>query len=101
MNNPTGAAISAGDVAERCVTRIEKGVDGSDSESRDRLPALIENLRDSIGLMTTASRRVADIVGSLKNFARLDEAERQLLRQAAESFSASVTRRGSSRRASA
>ena len=81
INNPIGTVNSAVDVARRCVARIETVLDGTPGLTpvRDD-PGLVKAMRllkDNIAVITQGGERVATIVGSLKRFARLDEAEFQ------------------------
>lgn len=81
INNPIGAINSAADVSNRCISRIETSV--VDSASIDDLKGSspfyksIKILRDNNHVTETAGNRIAKIVLSLKNFARLDEAAYQ------------------------
>jgi len=80
VNNPIGAIGSSADSMARC-TRIlddfarprldEAGADGA--KARKALDVLAENN----DIVTTAARRVAEIVKGLRRFSRLDEAEFQ------------------------
>ena len=67
INNPVGVVNSAADVAQRCAARI------GDGEVAKPLALLKANL-DAV---LEAGGRIDTIVKSLKNFARLDEAEFQ------------------------
>ena len=69
INNPVGAINSAIDVLGRCVDRLKGGDAG-----KGRLVGVMD---DNVRVMGIAGRRVADIVQTLKDFARLDQAERQ------------------------
>lgn len=72
INNPVGAILSSTDIARRCLTRLEAAeADGSSDAAT--MSVLSENIR----VITTASERVSTLVRSLKNFARLDEAQYQ------------------------
>ncbi|MDX9857830.1 MAG: ATP-binding protein [candidate division Zixibacteria bacterium] len=72
INNPVGAILSSTDIARRCLVRLEED-DRSNEERAKSMGVLSENIR----VMTTASERIATLVRSLKNFARLDEAQYQ------------------------
>lgn len=80
VNNPIGAVNSAADVTARCITKLNKllGKNGSanenDAASVDKVVGLLEQ---NNGVIITAGKRITEIVRSLKNFARLDEAEFQ------------------------
>jgi len=78
INNPMGAVHSAADVAHRCVTRLEgvlqdegTGSPELDAECEKTLGILHTNLR----VIGQAEERITRLVESLRNFARLDEAE--------------------------
>jgi len=83
VNNPIGAVKSSAHVLTRCIEKIKdtlthsKSLDEikNDNEFQKALSMLQENNK----VINTASERVAEIVFSLKNFARLDEAEFQLV----------------------
>lgn len=72
INNPVGAILSSTDIARRCLTRLDD--DSFVGEARTKTRAL---LSDNFRVITDASERVATLVRSLKNFARLDEAQYQ------------------------
>jgi signal transduction histidine kinase len=79
LNNPVGALNSSSDVSARCVQEISKAlprigtVDGVPHSPRteDALRILEENQQ----IVQRAGKRIAKIVGSLRSFAGLDEAE--------------------------
>ncbi len=77
INNPIGAINSAADVSGRCILKIQSSVDGSISldELRGSKPfsKSLKILKDNTGVTEIAGKRIAKIVLSLKNFARLDE----------------------------
>lgn len=80
VNNPIAAVNSASDSSVRCIEKIktilhEKNADAvlSDPKFKSALQILEDNNR----LNATASERIVKIVASLKNFARLDEADFQ------------------------
>ena len=78
INNPIGTVISSMDVSERCITKIRKSMDDIKTNggiTEDNLKMLEDNVKVSI----TASKRIATIVKSLKNFAGLDESEYQIV----------------------
>jgi signal transduction histidine kinase len=81
VNNPIGAVNSAADVSTRCIDRLLKLVDSSQSldelKSSETFRQLVEMLKENHRITVTAGNRIAKIVRSLKNFARLDEAEFQ------------------------
>jgi PAS domain S-box-containing protein len=81
VNNPIGAVNSAADVSTRCIDRLLKLVESSRSldelRSNESFRQLVEMLKENHRITVTAGNRIAKIVRSLKNFARLDEAEFQ------------------------
>jgi signal transduction histidine kinase len=82
INNPIGVVSSSADVARRCVAHIDEEVEkcGSLDELRNskRLIQSLAILRENIDVTTTAGDRITKIVATLRNFARLDEAEFQV-----------------------
>ncbi len=72
INNPIGAVNASADVADRCVDKIEL-----EPNINQQLQKTTKILKESIGVIVTAGNRIAAIVKSLKNFARLDESEYQ------------------------
>jgi len=82
INNPMGAVRSGIDVVERCVGRIEKIMEESASveELREdrRFHQAVGILKENMEVVAEAEGRVTTLVQSLKNFARLDEAEFQM-----------------------
>ncbi len=81
INNPIGAVKSAADTTSRSIELVCRALDENSSvdelrESKRFLTAL-EILKANNAITITASDRIADIVRSLRNFARLDEAEFQ------------------------
>jgi PAS domain S-box-containing protein len=81
VNNPIGAVNSAADVSTRCIDRLLKLVESSHNldelRSNETFRQLVEMLKENHRITVTAGNRIAKIVRSLKNFARLDEAEFQ------------------------
>ena len=81
VNNPIGAVNSAADVSTRCIDRLLKLVESSRSldelRGNEAFRQLVEMLKENHRITVTAGNRIAKIVRSLKNFARLDEAEFQ------------------------
>lgn len=81
VNNPIGAVASAADVTRRCIEIIKEALSRhqnlddlrNDTQFQKALRLLDENNK----VTNMASDRVSRIVRSLKNFARLDEAELQ------------------------
>jgi len=78
INTPVGSVNSAADVLMRCLKKIEQELEKDNlMQDNPRLINLLSLLRDNIHVTTSASERITTIVKSLKNFARLDEAEYQ------------------------
>jgi len=82
INNPISVVSSSVDVARRCVSQIDEEIARCTTleelkESR-RFGRSRQVLRDNIDVTTTAGERITRIVGTLRNFARLDEAEYQV-----------------------
>ena len=74
INNPIGAMGSAVDTFKRCLKKIETELD---SPYRKRVDKPLKLMQDNMGVLNTAEKRIKTLVNSLKNFARLDEAEMQ------------------------
>ncbi len=72
INNPIGAVNASADVVRRCAAKIE-----SEARKNQQLQKTTKILKESVGVILTAGNRIAAIVKSLKNFARLDESEYQ------------------------
>jgi len=81
INNPIGTVKSSTDVSHRCVEKIEIVLEKSGSleeiRNNPNLPKTFKILKDNINITLIAGERVATIVKSLKNFARLDESDYQ------------------------
>lgn len=81
INNPIGSVNSSTDVSNRCVNRIEhvlqKSATLEEMKHSRELREALKILKENINVTLTAGDRIATIVKSLKNFARLDEAEYQ------------------------
>ena len=79
INNPVGAIQSATDVVVRCAKTLESlgnrdgALQGIHEDQQDQKTFKI--LKQNAEVIAAASDRIAKIVRSLKNFARLDEAE--------------------------
>jgi signal transduction histidine kinase len=81
INNPLGAVSSATDTSRRCIERITELIHScatleellADQRFQQALRFLEQNTRISLA----GTERIARIVSSLRNFARLDEAELQ------------------------
>jgi signal transduction histidine kinase len=81
INNPTGAVNSAVDVSSRCIQQIDHTLEKKDSYRKIKQDnAFSKNFKiliENNNLIKMAVKKISDIVKSLKNFARLDEAEFQ------------------------
>jgi signal transduction histidine kinase/tetratricopeptide (TPR) repeat protein len=77
INNPIGAINSAADSSNRAIDKVEtalKNLFASASDKKDiQLQKALETLKANSSVAAEGSKRVANIVKSLKNFARLDE----------------------------
>jgi len=81
INSPIGAVNSSADVSNRCVDRIDETVRQArtleEIRQSGQLRKFMTLLRENIEVVKTGGARVSTLVGSLRNFARLDEAEIQ------------------------
>jgi signal transduction histidine kinase len=81
INNPVGAVKSAADTTARSIDLVCRALESSSDilelKGNNRFLTALEILHKNNEITVTASERIADIVRSLKNFARLDEAEFQ------------------------
>jgi two-component system, NtrC family, sensor kinase len=81
VNNPVGAVLNSADVSRRCVDRLCQLLETNQSldelKNNHQFRQLLRVLRENNQIMVEAGDRIAKIVRSLKNFARLDEAELQ------------------------
>jgi signal transduction histidine kinase len=78
INTPLGAIHSNNDTISRSlekITQLVKGEDGLSGDDRKRVEQLVDILRDVCQNTSLATERLINIVGSLKNFARVDEAD--------------------------
>lgn len=79
VNTPIGAVNSAADVSRRSIERLKSAIDGAVSVDELKNSASTEKLLTILlqnnAVIVNAGKRVAEIVRSLKNFSRLDEAE--------------------------
>src|SRR5215467_7572111 len=74
INTPMGAIHSNNDIMMRAVTKIRKSLGPDANKEVMRLLDILEQVcRNN----ETAGERIMHIVRSLKNFARLDEAQRK------------------------
>ncbi len=83
VNTPLGAIQSNANVSQRVVEKIARALDSSHSidelNSNRDLQRLLDTLKANNETTETAGRRISELVNRLKNFARLDEAEFQLV----------------------
>ena len=77
VNNPISAVKSAADISNRCIDRLVANLQASEFKASLPFQRTFELLKDNLRVIATGSERVATTVRSLKNFARLDEAELQ------------------------
>ncbi len=81
LNTPTGALRSASVVTAKCIEKIRTLTESSESIEALRQNAKFQEafriLESDTNMMAAAASRVATLGRSLKNFARLDEAEFQ------------------------
>jgi signal transduction histidine kinase len=81
VNNPIAAIISAADVSVRCIGTINDFVINGESldqiKEHTKFQKSIRLLLQNNELIGNAGQRIAKLVQSLKNFARLEEAEFQ------------------------
>ncbi|MFH1570522.1 MAG: two-component regulator propeller domain-containing protein, partial [Gemmatimonadota bacterium] len=81
INNPVGAVNSAADVSTRCLAMLLEALDqaGSLEELRasSRFARALELLEQNNRITLTGTERIRQIVGTLRSFARLDQAELQ------------------------
>lgn len=77
INTPVGAVVSSADTMRRALERLEAAIAdrGRDDRSGRTAKRMLEVLRDNNQVVANAASRVSEIVGTLRNFARLDEAE--------------------------
>jgi len=81
LNNPVGAIKGTQDILVRAVTKLKKALEGGlPQESREgrEVRSAFEVIEDANRVLEEGTERVAGIVGSLRNFARLDEAQFQM-----------------------
>ena len=81
INSPIGTVTSSTDVSQRCLQRVGSAVEEAATLGGLRDDRSFRQAMELLGTNTTniatASTRITTLVDSLKNFARLDEAERQ------------------------
>ena len=81
INTPVGAIASSTDTSRRALKRLRTMLQGAadleEVKSGRKLWRLVDMLEENHRVVGLASERVVEIVLSLRNFARLDEAERK------------------------
>jgi two-component system, NtrC family, sensor kinase len=81
LNTPIGAVASNADVARRALEVVREGLAlpalAPHAEANPRIGKALGILEEATKVTRDASERVSRIVKSLRNFARLDEAERK------------------------
>ncbi len=81
INTPMGALVSSTDTSRRAIEKLQKALAKAstldDVQSGKRVTQLFKLLWTNFEVMGTAGDRVTRIVNTLRNFARLDEAERK------------------------
>ncbi len=75
INTPLGALGSNIDIFARTLRRIETIVDEAGVSGNEKLNQLLRSAGELTKVSQTAAERIVTIVGSLRRFARLDEAE--------------------------
>ena len=78
LNTPIGAIQSNAQTERASLERLASALDGEselDDDAREAAGHTVKVLLDMNGVTAAASRRVAEIVGNLRKFARLDESE--------------------------
>lgn len=76
INNPIGVVNSSADVINRCMNKVETAFQ-DEAPDTAKIIKTMNLLKNNNHLIQTAGDRIATIVKSLKNFARLDEEEFQ------------------------
>lgn len=77
LNNPIGAIISSGDISRRCLDKLTAALEHPQKVNHAVVSQTLAILAENVENTLRGSERVATLVRSLKNFARLDEAEYQ------------------------
>src|SRR5436190_22112013 len=76
INTPLGAIHSNNDTTSRCIEKIKSLLQADrNAESRNSAMHLLGILQEVCENTSLATERLIHLVGSLKNFTRLDEAE--------------------------
>jgi signal transduction histidine kinase len=82
INTPLGATLSSADMVETCGTTLASAIQSAqdpDQLKKDRkVDRGLTVLKDSSQVIKKSGDRIAGVVGSLKSFSRLDEAETQM-----------------------
>ncbi len=76
INNPIGVVNSSADVINRCMNKVETAFQ-DEAPDTAKIIKTMNLLKNNNHLIQTAGDRIATIVKSLKNFARLDEEDFQ------------------------
>ena len=74
INNPVGVIVSAADIARRGVHKIQNLLQDKSNLDEEQLKQSLKLVETNHEVIATAGGRVANIVQSLRSFARLDEA---------------------------
>jgi signal transduction histidine kinase len=81
INNPTGAVNSAADTSKRLIRQLDSLLENDKELAKimqeDKFQKKYNMLKENNYLIQMAGKKIAEIVKSLKNFARLDEADQQ------------------------
>ena len=79
INTPVGAVNSAADTTQRSVRKVIETIqdiqDLEELKKGDKIQKALGTLQENIDIVLLGSERITKIVRSLRNFARLDEAE--------------------------
>ncbi len=75
INTPVGAIHSSHDTFVRGVNRLTDRLTSHHPDASERSAPTLRVVSDANRIITTGTQRVTEIVRSLRNFARLDEAE--------------------------
>jgi signal transduction histidine kinase len=78
LNSPIGSISSNAQLALKALDVVRRGIDPALLESEPRLARSLTTLEQACHTEILAAERVAAIVKSLRNFARLDEADQKL-----------------------
>jgi signal transduction histidine kinase len=81
LNTPVGAIKGTQDILSRAVAKLKTALESKfprEYQDTREVQSAFKVIADANQVLATGTERVAGIVGSLRNFARLDEAEFQL-----------------------